>query len=109
MELDLETFLTVLYVITDDLYVTSVLPKLPATGGPAPKLSDSEVLCLGLAAHWRSGVPWKTERGFVRYALKHLRAFLPQMTSQSAFNRRLRRLWGAFILMQQAVAGQSAL
>ncbi len=62
MELDLETFLTTLYVITNDLYVTSVLPKLPATGGPAPKLSDSEVLCLGLAAHWRSGVPWKTER-----------------------------------------------
>lgn len=26
------------------------------------------------------------------------------MTSQSAFNRRLRRLWGAFIWMQQAVA-----
>ncbi len=106
MELDLDTFLTTLYVITDDLYVTSVLPKLPATGGPRPKLSDSEVLCLGLAAHWRSGVPWKTERGFVRYALKHLRPFFPQMTSQSAFNRRLRRLWGAFILIQQAVADQ---
>ena len=28
------------------------------------------------------------------------------MTSQSAFNRRLRRLWGAFILIQQAVAEQ---
>lgn len=106
MELDLETFLTTLYVLTDDLYVASVLPQLPATGGPAPKLSDSEVLCLGLAAQWRSGVPWHTERGLVRYALKHLRAFFPQMTSQSAFNRRLRRLWGAFILMQQAVADQ---
>src|SRR5512147_1933079 len=80
--LDLETFLTTLYVITDDLYATSVLPKLPATGGPAPKLSDSEVLCLGLAAHWRSGVPWQTERGFVRYALAHLRPLFPGMTSQ---------------------------
>lgn len=106
MELDLETFLTTLYVITDDLYVASVMPKLPVTGGPAPKLSDAEVLCLGLAAQWRSGVPWHTERGFVRYALKHLRTFFPQMTSQSAFNRRLRRLWGAFILIQQAVADQ---
>src|SRR5512142_2234340 len=103
MELDLETFLTTLYVITDDLYVASVLPELPATGGPAPKLSDAEVLCLGLAAQWRSGVPWHTERGFVRYALKHLRPFFPRMTSQSAFNRRLRRLWGAFILIQQAI------
>jgi hypothetical protein len=103
MELDLETFLTTLYVMTDDLYATRILPQMPVTGGPAPRLSDSEVLCLGLAAQWRVGVPWHSERGFVRYALKHLRGFFPQMTSQSAFNRRLRRLWGAFILLQQAV------
>jgi hypothetical protein len=106
MELDLETFLTTLYVITDDLCTSVVLPKMPTTGGPEPKLSDAEVLCLGLAAQWRSGVPWKTERGLVRYALKHLRPFFPGMTSQSAFNRRLRRLWGAYILMQQAIADQ---
>jgi len=106
MELDLETFLTTLYVITDDLCESVVLPKMPATGGPEPKLSDAEVLCLGLAAQWRSGVPWKTERGMVRYALKHLRPFFPGMTSQSAFNRRLRRLWGAYILIQQAIADQ---
>lgn len=104
MSLDLETFLTTLYVITDDLYKDFVRPKMPNSGGPVPHLSDSEVLCLGLAAQWRSGVPWKTERGFVRYAHKHLRPFFPGMTSQSAFNRRLRRLWGAYILIQQAVA-----
>jgi hypothetical protein len=106
VELDLETFLTTLYVITDEVYVSFVLPKLPLTGGPEPKLSDSEVLCLGLAAQWRSGVPWKTERGFVRYALRHLRCYFPGMISQSAFNRRIRRLWGAFILIQQAIADQ---
>jgi transposase len=104
MSLDLETFLTTLYVITDDLYKDFVRPKMPNSGGPVPHLSDSEVLCLGLAAQWRSGVAWKTERGFVRYAHKHLRPFFPGMTSQSAFNRRLRRLWGAYILIQQAVA-----
>ncbi|QLQ05997.1 MAG: hypothetical protein HZY76_07985 [Anaerolineae bacterium] len=106
MSLDLETFLTTLYVITDDLHKDFVRPKMPNSGGPTPHLSDSEVLCLGLAAQWRSGVPWKTERGFVRYAQKHLRRFFPGMTSQSAFNRRLRRLWGAYILIQQAVANQ---
>jgi hypothetical protein len=104
--LDLEAFLTTLYVITDDLYQEFVQSQMPLSGGPVPKLSDPEVLCLGLAAQWRSGVPWKSERGFVRYALAHLRPFFPGMTSQSAFNRRLRRLWGAFILIQQAVAGQ---
>ena len=104
MDLDLETFLITLYVITDDWYQKVILPKLPACGGPAPKLCDSEVLCLALAAQWRRGVPWKTERGFVRYALKHWRPFFPGMTSQSAFNRRVRRLWGAFILLQQAIS-----
>lgn len=106
MELDLETFLTTLYVMVDDLYQQHVEPEMPARGGPPPKLSDSEALCLGLAAQWRNGVPWKTERQFVRYALAHLRPLFPGMTSQSAFNRRLRRLWGAFILIQQAVAQQ---
>ena len=66
MELDLETFLTTLYVMVDDLYQSHVQSHLPARRGPVSELSDSEVLCLGLAAQWRSGVPWKTERGFVR-------------------------------------------
>ena len=104
MDLDLETFLITLYVITDDWYQKVIYPQLPASGGPAPKLCDSEVLCLALAAQWRSGVPWKTERGLVRYALKHWRPFFPGMTSQSAFNRRVRRLWGAFMLLQQAIS-----
>ena len=69
-------------------------------------MSDSEVLCLGLAAQWRSGVPWKTERGVLRYVQKHLGHLFPILLSQSAFNRRLRRLWGAFILLQDAVAEQ---
>jgi len=106
MDLDLETFLTTLYVRVDDLYQQVIAPQMPAHGGSAPALSDSEVLCLGLAAQWRSGVPWKTERGFLRYGFKHLRPMFPRLTTQSAFNRRLRRLWGAFILMQQAVAAQ---
>jgi hypothetical protein len=106
MELDLETFLTTLYVMVDDLYQQHVQPRMPARQGPVPELSDSEVLCLGPAAQWRSGVPWKSERHFVRYAFAHLRPLFPGMTSQSAFNRRLRRLWEAFILLQQAVAQQ---
>jgi hypothetical protein len=104
MELDLETFLTTLYVMVDDLYQTRVRPQMPSCGGPAPKLTDSEVLCLGLAAQWRSGVPWKSERGFLRYLFKHGRRMFPALTSQSAFNRRVRRLWGAFLLIEAAVA-----
>lgn len=106
MTLDLETFLTTVYVLTDDLYKQYVRPVMAPCGGRQPKLSDSEVLCLALVSQWRIGVPWASERGFVRYCLRHLRPFFPGMTSQSAFNRRLRRLWGAYILLQQALAEQ---
>ena len=104
MDLDLETFLTILYVQVDDWYRRVIVPQMPAHGRPPPKLSDSEVLCLGLAAQWRAGVPWKTERGCLTYVRKQWHAMFPKLTSQSAFNRRLRRLWGGFILLQQAVA-----
>ena len=108
MDLDLETFLIALYVIVDDLYQSDIHPRLPACGGPAAQMSDSEVLCLGLAGQWRSGVPWKSERGIMRYVRKHLSHLFPPVLTQSAFNRRLRRLWGAFILLQDAVATQLA-
>lgn len=104
MDLDLETFLIALYVIVDDLYQSEIQPQMPLRGGPKAEMSDSEVLCLGLAAQWRSGVPWKTERGVLRYVRKHLGNLFPTLLSQSAFNRRLRRLWGAFIVIQDAVA-----
>jgi hypothetical protein len=104
MDLDLETFLIALYVIVDDFYQSHIRPHMPACGGPPAQMSDSEVLCLGLAAQWRSGVPWKSERGVLRYVKKHLRPLFPTLLDQSAFNRRLRRLWGACILLQDAVA-----
>ena len=66
MDIDLETFLTALYVIVDDLYQSDIQPQMPLRGGPQAQMSDSEVLCLGLAAQWRSGVAWKSERGILR-------------------------------------------
>src|SRR5919109_4344666 len=104
MDLDLETFLTALYVIVEDFYQSPIAPQMPACGGPAAQMSDSEVLCLGLAAQWRSGVPWKSERGIMRYVRKHLGHLFPTGLTQRAFHRRLRRLWGACILLQEAVA-----
>jgi hypothetical protein len=104
MDLDLETFLIALYVMVDDFYQSHIRPQMPACGGPPAQMSDSEVLCLGLAAQWRSGVPWNSERGMMRMVRKHLGHLFPVLLSQSAFNRRLRRLWGAFILLQGATA-----
>ena len=76
MDLDLETFLTALYVIVDDFYQSHIQPQMPARGGPQAEMSDREVLCLGLAAQWRSGVPWKTERGVLRSVHKTPQTFV---------------------------------
>jgi len=108
MELDLETFLVALYVMVDDVYQSRIAPCLPACGGPPAQMSDAEGLCLGLAAQWRSGVPWKSERGIRRYGRQQLRHLFPTVLTQRACTRRLRRLWGAFILLQDAVAAQLA-
>lgn len=108
MDLDLETFLVALYVIVDALSQRDIAPRMPACGGPPAQRSDSEGLCLGLAAQWRRGVPWKSERGILRYVRKHLRHVFPSVLTQRAFTRRLRRLWGAFILIQDAMAEQLA-
>jgi hypothetical protein len=88
MDLDLGTFLTTLYVTVDDLYQSHIGPRMPVRGGPAAQMSDSEVLCLGVAAQWRSGVPWHSERGVLRYVHKHLRSLFTTLLSQRAFNRR---------------------
>lgn len=103
-EMDLETFLTILYVFVDDWYKEHVLPRKPKRGGPPPKMSDSEVLTLTLAGQWRVGVPWRSERELVRYVHAHLLELFPTMLKRSAFNERARRLWGAFIVLQQTVA-----
>jgi len=108
MELDLETFLVALYVIVDDFSQSDIKPCRPAWGGPPAQMRDSEVLCLGLAAQWRRGVPWQSERGIMRDVRKHLRHVCPTVLTQRAFTRRLRRLWGAFILLQDAVADHLA-
>jgi hypothetical protein len=104
MARDLETFLTALYVIVDDVSQGHSRPQMPPWGGPPALMSDSAVLCLGRAAPWRRGVPWKRERGMRRYGRKHLRPLCPPLLTQRAFHRRRRRLWGAFIWIQDAVA-----
>ena len=101
--MDIETFFTELYVIVDECYKTRIAGSMKTHGGPAPKLSDSEVLTIALAGEWRSGVAWDSERGVVRWVNKHGRAMFPNMVERSAFNERVRRLWGALIMIQQMV------
>jgi len=102
--MDLETFFTLLYVLVDDWYKADVVMHKPKTGGAKPRMSDSEILTLALAGEWRVGVPWQSERGLVRYIHANGLPMFPRMLKRSGFNKRVRHLWGAFILLQKVVA-----
>src|SRR5260221_6320658 len=104
--MDIETFFTELYVIEDNCYKAHIASKVRKHAGAEARLSDSEVLTIALASQWRKGVPWDSERGVVRWVNKHGRGMFPQMLKRSAFNERVRWLWGAFIILQQVVGEQ---
>lgn len=84
--IDLDTFLTTLYVMADD-YCQSCLPREKQGPGPAVSLSESEVITLAVFGQW---VQFPSERAFYRYAQQHLRAAFPQLPVRSQFNRLLR-------------------
>ena len=100
--MDLETFITTVYVLVDDWYKCELADMKPKVGAPA-QMSDSEVLTLAIVGQWRVGVPWQSERGLVRYIHANGRGMFPHMLGKSGFNQRVRHLWGAFILLQQAM------
>jgi len=89
MEIDLDTFLTALYMVVDDVYRTQFAAAKPSRPGVKPTMSDSEVLTVAVLAQWQQN---RSERGFVAYVTQHWRRYFPTMLSQSAFNRRVRDL-----------------
>jgi hypothetical protein len=101
MELDLDTFLTALYTVVDDAYRERVAAAVAHRPGPAPVLSDSEVLALAVCAEW--GL-WGSERAFYRFVRKRLRHLFPRLVDYSEFNRRRRSLYPALAAVQRAVA-----
>ena len=102
--MDLDTFLTVLYVLIDDWYTREMEVQMQRHPGAELQMSDSEVLTVAIAAQWRVGGPWQSERGIVRYMLKHGLCWFPQMLERSQFNKRVRVLRAAFIRLQQDLA-----
>lgn len=102
--MDLDTFLTQLYVIVDDWYKAQGAGYMVRQAGPGVKMSDSEVLTVALAGQWRVGVPWRSERGVVRYMQEHGLSWFPNMLERSQFNQRMRSLWAAMVQLQQTIA-----
>lgn len=101
MDIDLDTFLTTVYCIVDELYQQHFAHLKPTRPGKKPDLADSEVLTLTIAAQWQSA---RSERAFGRYAAKYWRSYFPHLLSQSQFNRRSRDLCGVLAALGPAVA-----
>ncbi len=102
--MDLDTFLTTLYVVIDDWYKRDMAHQIKRHAGAELQMSDSEVLTVAVAAQWQIGVPWKSERGVVRYMLCHGKKWFPTMLKRSQFNQRVRDLWAVLVRLQQVLA-----
>src|SRR5512135_3145041 len=83
---DSDTFLTTWYVMIDDFCKGHLSPE-PHGGAPA-SLTRSQVLTLALFGQWQR---FSSERGFYRYAQRHLRGAFPTVPDRSQFNRLLRQ------------------
>jgi hypothetical protein len=81
---DVDTFLTTLYVMVDDFCQTQPPKKRP---GPEASLCQSEVITLAIFARWSR---FASERDFYRYADGHLRGAFPTLPSRPQFNRLVR-------------------
>ena len=107
--IDVDTFITVLYVMIDDFCQSE---KLVETHHPGPQaaLSGAEVATLALFGQWAQ---FPSERAFDRYAERRLRAAVPTLPARSQFNRLQRQYSGlitAFGLsLVQVMDGQHGL
>jgi len=86
--LDVDTFLTTLYVIVDDFCHSQPPKRRP---GPKASLSESEVVTLAIFARWGR---FCGERDFYRYARRRLHDAFPTLPDRSQFNRLVRSCVG---------------
>src|SRR6266853_4217957 len=84
--IDVDTFLTTLYVMVDD-FCQSEYAQEKQTPGPPASLQRSEVITLALFGQW---MQFPSERAFYRYAEQHLREAFPQLPDRTQFNRLMR-------------------
>jgi hypothetical protein len=83
--LDVDTFLTILYVMVDDLCHYRRPKRRP---GPEASLSKSEIITLAIFARWGR---FASERDFYRYAqTASCGVLFPTLPDRSQFNRLVR-------------------
>ena len=101
---DMDTFLPFLYVMVDDFCKASWPPE--SRPGPQAALSRSEVVTLAMFGQWQG---FGSERGFYRFAQRHLRTAFPQLPTREQLNRQMRQHHEAVVaffrfLVQRLVA-----
>lgn len=89
LDMSVETFLTVLYCVVDQLYQTYASPFLAGKVGTKPEFSESEVLTLMIAQHWCG---FQKEATWLRFVKNNYGFLFPRLVDQSPFNRRARNL-----------------
>jgi hypothetical protein len=84
--IDVDTFLTTLYVMVDDFCKSKWGPESHC--GPANSLTRGEVVTLAIFGQWSR---FESERDFYRYAERRLRRAFPGLPDRSQFNRLMRQ------------------
>lgn len=79
---DVDTFLTILYVIVDD-FCKVYLPPEKVRAGSKPSLRCSEVVTLVVFAQfWK----FRSKRDFYRYGKRNLKSAFPSLPHRTQFN-----------------------
>ena len=87
--IDIETILTIVYVIVDDWYEAEGKELLRGKVGRRPQFKDSEVLTLMLSADY---IPYPGEYQYVEFIRANHGELFPNLPDQSQYNRRCRNL-----------------
>ena len=89
ISIDIETILTIVYVLVDDWYEAEGKEYLKGKVGCRPTFKDSEVLTLMLCADY---IPYPAEQQFLEFIRANHGEMFPHLPVQSQFNRRSRNL-----------------
>ena len=96
--LDQATVLTTIFTMVDDTMKGSpVIQQTLERPGPAPRLSDSEVVTIALYQELIGG---PREDHFFLLHRASLRTFFPGLNERSRYNRRKRELWSVILAVR---------
>src|SRR5947208_10659325 len=96
--LDKATVLTTIFTRVDDtMKGSAVIQHALKRPGPAPKLSDSEVVTIAL---YQELIGEPREDHFFRLHHASLRTFFPGLNERSRYNRRKRDLWSVILAVR---------